>query len=58
MTIAGIHFPCFDCKLFRKDCGQRYEVQRKIFFSIGKDESVECAEFEEKSWHGIEGVKG
>jgi len=58
MTVGGVHFPCFDCAQRRRNCRLRFEIQKRVFFSIGTDmPRVECEEYAEERYHGIEGVR-
>ena len=54
--IAGIVYPCFDCALLNKRCLKRVEIQKAVFYAIGNRKPVECSDYEEARYHGIEGV--
>jgi hypothetical protein len=55
-SIAGVTYPCFDCKLSARVCRKRVDIQRQVFFSIGSGRKVSCCDYEEKRYHGLEGV--
>lgn len=56
-TVAGVNFPCFDCKLVERVCRKRDEIMRDVFFAIGNGKKVECSSHEESNYHGLEGVR-
>ena len=56
MRIAGVNYPCFDCALVKKRCRKQVEIQKQVFFAIGNGKKVECGDYEEARYHGIEGV--
>lgn len=54
-AIAGIIYPCFDCRE-RHKCRQKSKIHKQVFFAIGNGKPVTCGEYKEDSWHGVEGV--
>lgn len=57
MMIAGVKYPCFDCALVKRYCRRQVEIQKAVFFAIGNGKPVECKDYEETRYHGIEGVR-
>ena len=57
-TVADVQFPCLDCRHIHKICGKRDDVMKLVFFAIGHEvESVDCSDYEERTFHGLEGVR-
>jgi hypothetical protein len=56
-TIAGVTFPCIGCQLAVKGCRKKVEIMRAVFFAIGNGKPVNCSDYEEIRWRGIEGVR-
>lgn len=56
-SFAGVKYPCFDCVMNQKVCRKRWQIQKRVFLAIGNGQPVECSEYEEERYHGIEGVK-
>lgn len=54
--IAGVTFPCMDCRLRDRVCRKKVDIQRRVFFSIGNRQDVSCCDYEEARYHGLEGV--
>lgn len=57
MRVAGVTFPCVDCRQVHRNCRQKVEVMRRVFFAIGNGKEVSCSDHEEERYHGIEGVR-
>lgn len=57
MKIAGVNYPCFDCRHNTCTCRQRTEIQKQVFFAIGTGKVVSCEDYEEQRFHGLEGVR-
>jgi len=56
-TIAGIPVPCFSCENKFRRCHQN-EIFRKVACAIGLLEpKIECADYQEESFHGVKGVR-
>jgi hypothetical protein len=55
--IAGVNFPCTDCKSRFKRCRIQVDVFKRVFFAIGTGEQVTCLSYEEEWYRGLEGCK-
>ena len=56
-AVAGVKFPCVNCRLLHRFCRQRNEIMKQVFFAIGSGRQVACSDHEEHRYHGLEGVK-
>lgn len=56
VMVAGVEYPCFDCRLGGRFCRKRGDIMRRVFFSIGNKQTVTCCDYEQARYHGLEGV--
>lgn len=55
IAVAGVDFPCLDCAT-RCSESKRCNMHRQIFFSIATGLSASCEDYQQRFYHGIEGV--
>lgn len=57
MMVAGVRYPCLGCRRLHRLCRKQAEIMKRVFFAMGNGEQVDCPDFEEINWHGLEGVR-